>query len=201
MKITEIAGTLEPLMNDVISAFIGHPNELQIECTRMGGLLVMSINAHPDDNPKIVGKGGKNLAALNALFSKIAQAMNLTIKIKVPDRNKTRQHPNNKKGFLNDPQWPRKEFMQLLRDVLASFCSQPPNIREQVNPRRQMRMGIDHTVTVEESSIIHITPAYADLPQFTPEMEIALEVIFRAIGQQQGRRVIISFVNVQNAAQ
>jgi hypothetical protein len=62
-------------------------------------------------------------------------------------------------------------------------------------------MGIDSIILIEESSIFHITPAYADLTLFTPEMEIALEVIFRAIGQQQGRRVIISFVNVQDASQ
>jgi len=199
MNITsEITDTIEPLMHDVIGAFIGHPEQLQIECTRMGGLLVMNIQAHPDDNPKIVGKGGKNLAALNALFGKIAAAMNLTIKIKVPDRNKSRLHPNNKKGFEADPNWPRDEFVQLLRDVLASLCVHRPNIREQINPRRPMRMGMD-TITIEESSIFHITPAYDDLHVFTPEIEIALEVIFRAIGQQQGRRVIITFVNVQNA--
>jgi predicted RNA-binding protein YlqC (UPF0109 family) len=195
-KEIEIEESLEPLMHDVIGAFIGHPEELEIECTRMGGLLVMKLIAHPDDNPKIVGKGGKNLAALNALFAEIARRMHLSIKISVPDRDKTRQHPNNRRGFENNPNWPRADFFLLLKDVLRAICSCEPDIREQINPRREMRLGINHTFTIEESSIIHITPAYADLPVFKPEVEIALEVLFRAIGQQQGRRIIISFTNV-----
>jgi predicted RNA-binding protein YlqC (UPF0109 family) len=184
---------LEKLLRDVLRGFIGHPKELTIQTTRVGAMLDVQLRAHPDDVPKLIGKVGKNLTALNVLFSQIARKMRMDVKIAVDDWVTRSAHPTNR-AFVPKTNWPRQDFIATLRDVLIGFCQFEPRIKEKIAPKREFLYG-DSKVVVQESSTFYITPEFEDLPLFRRELEVSLEVLFRAIGQQQGRRVSLSFVN------
>jgi predicted RNA-binding protein YlqC (UPF0109 family) len=179
------------LVGEVVGGFISHPNALHLQWTVLGRSRVLDIQleAHPDDNPKIVGKGGKNLAALNALFSQIASKFEMSARVSLRDRCE-RRHPANK-GFENNPKWPRTRFVRLLNMVLGALCVKLPRVHERIIPGRRSYLG----EMIDDHSLFYITPDYSDLPVFKREVEMSLEIIFRAIGQQQGRRVNLSFVD------
>jgi predicted RNA-binding protein YlqC (UPF0109 family) len=199
--ISEVADSIEPLLSDVISAFISHPDELRVECARMGGLLQFNVDGNPDDLPKIVGRFNKNLAALHTLFAAMLQPVGFAVRINVANRKHERIHGANQERFMDKPDWPREQFTGLLQDVLDSLCDKPPEVTEQILAPREMRFGGKTVQRGEEQSIFHIKPSYGDMPVFTTDVETAIELIFRAIGQQQGRRITISFTNVQDSAQ
>jgi predicted RNA-binding protein YlqC (UPF0109 family) len=177
----EILEIVIPLLRDVLSGFIGHPDKLDLEPTRVGTILSIRVSHHPDDYPKIIGKQGANISAVIKLFSEIGRRMGVNIKITVMYRPKP-ANASPMPAFVNNPDWNRDDFLQTLNDVLEAICDNPVRIDEDI---------------VDNQSLFKITPQVSDLPTFDREIEVSLEVIFRAIGQQQGRRLNLAFCNEQ----
>lgn len=59
---------MKALLKSIIEPLIQHPEDLTIEEERKGREVVLTVNAHPDDIGRVIGRGGKRAQAVRAIM-------------------------------------------------------------------------------------------------------------------------------------
>jgi predicted RNA-binding protein YlqC (UPF0109 family) len=73
------------LIRRIISAIIAHPEHLLISPAEFRGAVYWNVQAHADDQPKIIGKQGSHIRALTFLVAEIGLDADSMYKIKLAE--------------------------------------------------------------------------------------------------------------------
>ena len=157
------------LLRELIESFTEHHDALKIEAKEYPGQCYWQIRAHAAEQPKIVGRKGANIRALQAVIAAIGQAIGevYTVRLLEPDTTTRYGFTPPKKVTSYDP----APAIELLRWTAAAILDEDDD-----------QIGVDCQEPVPFNYTLRITaPA-----QIAPEVQEAVRTIWTAAGLSQG---------------
>jgi len=154
----------------LLSGLCAQKRSLRVAAIQLGNVLAVEIKAHADDLPKLVGKEGKHLAAINLLLRKMGERAKLKVvpNLLEPPARSTVKPP----GFRENPHWKSDEARQALDATLGQLFRTHPIVEE---------------LNMEKVSIFQVVPRGGET--MDEELENALAILFDATGKAQGRLI------------
>lgn len=163
----------EKLLCDLVRAFTRHHKELEIKSGKVGNKLIITVECHADDHPKLVGKDGRQIWAIKRLFEiVIARRICKTVEVSLlpPTRGKRLPTPE----FRYNPNWDRAPFEALLIRTLKISLSLPFQVR---------------FVQITNQTGVELAVNPLELESARGSMTDAIRNIFKAIGRHDGRDI------------
>jgi uncharacterized protein len=85
---------MKDLVEYVVKALVDHPEAISVNEIERGGATVVELRVHADDIGKVIGKQGRNSAAIRALLAVAAgkQGRRVMLDILEPDGSRAERH-------------------------------------------------------------------------------------------------------------
>lgn len=74
---------MEELITYILKGICSHPDKVEVTKEEDNGLTILTISAEDEDIGRIIGRGGKNIKALQTLISLPARKENKRVILKV----------------------------------------------------------------------------------------------------------------------
>lgn len=172
------------LLRKTVLAYTRHGEFLETTATRLTTSINLTIQAHRDDHPKLVGQKGLHIIGLQKIFEFVGRGIGVPIRVMLLDPcrgDKMALDP-----FKADPNWKANQVLPLMDDILDCVMRQPYKL---------------DAVPTHGTTTLEIVPDMNErLKLFTEAGEKndftnALNNIFHAIGKGQGRILYVEPVD------
>jgi len=169
------------LFRRVVTEIISHPEDLVLEAKQFTQSIVVTIQAHAADTPRLIGEGAANYKALVLLAVALGARAGLRVSIP-PIREPVVGKPDRYK-FAPNESWPKEKIIKLLLDVARGTFSDPDAVEAKV---------FDDDSTV--STTVELWVARNERLALVTGFGSALRTLFDAIGKANGRLLYLDVV-------
>lgn len=167
------AAMAEELMRDLILAFTRHHKYLRIERGEVGNRVIIAVEAHADDHPKIVGKDGMRISAIKRVFEIfLSRRLKKSVEVSLLGPTKGTRLPPPK--FKANPNWDSKPFEALLIRTLKMALTLPFQIK---------------MVPIASQTGVELMVNELELDDVRGAFTASIRSIFEAIGRHDGREI------------
>jgi predicted RNA-binding protein YlqC (UPF0109 family) len=175
--------TVTALMRDLVSAYTRHHEALRITAERMGPSIGITLQAHKDDHPRLVGARGAHIWALQCIFAFIGARLGRPVKVTLMEPWTGEKMPL--RGYEEKPDWDEKPMLALLGRIVGAIVGN--NVRTEAVSNGGM------------TNILVQTPDWSEL-MTKHQLGLALHQLFHAIGKLEGRIVHVEIVDEHGRA-
>ncbi len=97
---------MKQLLEYIIPNIVNHPEDVKVEETNQDGLINLTIQTHPEDVGRVIGKSGKVIKAIRQIARILAIKQGVRVNIDVLDsQNRSASAPSNEtEDNFEDPQ-------------------------------------------------------------------------------------------------
>jgi predicted RNA-binding protein YlqC (UPF0109 family) len=165
------ADTIVALIRGVVGSYILHHASLAVTTREAGGELFVSIDGHPGDLSRMIGKGGGNFRALETIAGMAGAKLGLRVKLcKLPPFNKADRdrYPQ----FTLNREWPREQLRKLAGELALACLATGAVI-----------VDVEDISLSDSSFTIRVEPSAKDVWRFT----VAVRSILASAGSKAGR--------------
>lgn len=187
MKTNDLKYALD-LFRRVIVQMVAHPEALVIESRKLTASVIVTIQAHAADTPRLIGEGAANYRALVAIVTAMGDRAGWRVTVP-PIKEPTVGEPARYK-FESQADWPQEKILALLREVLAAMFHHEDDIRTAVDE------DAENAITTIEVFVSR--QERADLVDLIGP---ALRRVFDAIGRANGRLLAVDVMRDSDPAQ
>jgi predicted RNA-binding protein YlqC (UPF0109 family) len=175
---------LSDLLRDLVSSYVDHGSEIEIEAVEHPGAVYWSIRGHAEDYGKLVGKGGAHFEALRTLIAAIGEAreeLHVLNRFKEPEAARRRRPSDAEYAETYDPRPARDLLCRVLEPLVGDF-----NVEATVRPNRDPRIPFPLFLTLTVT--VRTEEDYAELaaPKQGVTLVGALGALFRARANRDG---------------
>jgi predicted RNA-binding protein YlqC (UPF0109 family) len=173
------------LLRELVLAYTRHGEHLVTEAHKLTTSISITMQAHRDDHPKIVGAGGKHIWALKTVFDFIGRGQGIRIRVTLIEPEVGEKMPM--APFQANPRWKSDRAVSLLTKILGMVTHQPCRVEAQ-------DAGAETTLEVlpppnERDKLLR--PHESEKNEFGT----ALDDLFHAIGKAEGRNLSIDVID------
>jgi len=172
------ADTIVALIRGVVGSYILHHASLVITAQPVNGELFVSMNGHPGDLSRMIGKMGGNFRALETVAAMAGAKLGVRVKLcKLPpfDRAARDRYPS----FALNREWPQEELRKLVGELALACLTTGAVI-----------VDVEDISPSDSSFTIRVEPTAKELRRFTE----AVRSIVAAAGSKAGRVLHASVV-------
>lgn len=165
---------LEELLVKIISGFTRHNEALRVTRAETPFAITLTITAHADDTPKIIGQSGAMIQAIKLLMFMAGERMECAVRVVLEEPaigKKEAQMP-----FRPSPQWTPDGVRALLKVLMPALF--------------QYDCEWAFIEAGEDTVVIKITLDGGE-PNFTAETVDALGRVLNATGKSTGRKLLL----------
>lgn len=76
---------MKELLEYIVPQIVNHPDEVEIKKNEQDGIIYLTINTHPDDIGRVIGKNGKVINSLRQIARIIAIKKGVRVNIDIAD--------------------------------------------------------------------------------------------------------------------
>lgn len=76
---------MKELLEYIVPQIVNHPDDVEIKKTDQDGIIYLTINTHPDDIGRVIGKNGKVINSLRQIARIIAIKNGVRVNIDIAD--------------------------------------------------------------------------------------------------------------------
>lgn len=176
------------ITRELLLAYTRWGDDLMVDATRssLTGTINISIQAHRDDHPKLVGTAGQHILALKLILGFMGQKLGAPIRVTLLDPYKGDKHPLT--PFKPDPDFDAEPIQKLLAKILDMTFTVPPIIEMTES---------DTTTTFEIASRSESTKVLNQGNDGPSDLVQSLHYLFHAIGKARGRLIYIDAVKLK----
>jgi predicted RNA-binding protein YlqC (UPF0109 family) len=180
---TTATETISDLLRDLATAFIDHPEKLDVSFKEFPGACNWSMRGHADDQPKLVGKRGAHIQALAFIVKALGLTNDSLYKLKLlepePDARRDASPPRLASDY--DP----RAMRDLLCRVLENLGIGEFKVEAVTSPGMPIAVLFNiHTRTAEDYTALTVAPEVGGLTVVG-----ALGTLFRAHANKVGVRI------------
>ncbi len=167
----------EKLIHDFLSALVNYPGELKTKLAQVGSVASLEISAHKADVPKLIGKLGANIDAIDMLVREMASNAGIgkMVTTLLEPAGASGVYTGPLRKFTYNPNWKPSKADDLLRGIAGAILNQPFEVKSSHQDRTSLILLLPHT---EE----HVKP----------DIRSALGLLFDVMGKVQGRIIILT---------
>ena len=172
-----IQNYVKGLVSQVVKAFTDHHDDLEIQVTALGNILIIGIRAHASETPRIIGQQGRHVAALQTILGRVGKIIGRRIRLEI--REAIKGEKSKLLPYRPNPDWTPGPMTELLRLLLAATTGDTDVeiALERANGAAMFRLdATSRAMTTLDND---------------PELVTALDRILVAIGRQQGQQVFL----------
>lgn len=175
---------LTALLRALLAAYTRWHRDMKINGAKLTSGVQISVQAHRDDHPRLVGSRGTHIMAIQTLFAFIGRRAGRVVRVTLLEPATGEKLPL--EPYVENPKW-KPEPMRKLLGAVASAVFGEGEVTLTVN-------------AVGEMTVFEIAPKQA-ISQLMRDAEIekAFHLIFHAIGKAQGRIVHVQLATGQPA--
>jgi len=172
---------LKPVVNllrRLLEEMVAHPGDLVIETKSLTQFVVITIQAHAADTPRLIGSGAVNYRSLVAIGKALGQRAGFRVsipKIKEPVVGEPDRYK-----FEADPQWPKDKIVKLLQDTAQAIFAGASEVSL-----------CDDNSTDSTTMEVWVARSEATLAF---AMNSSIATVFDAIGRKNGRLIYVDVV-------
>lgn len=93
---------MKELLEYVVPQIVNHPDEVDIKKNEQDGIIYLTINTHPDDIGRVIGKNGKVINSLRQIARIIAIKQGVRVNIDIADSAPEEKDEGSKEPQLED---------------------------------------------------------------------------------------------------
>jgi predicted RNA-binding protein YlqC (UPF0109 family) len=169
------------LFRRLVTEIIAHPENLVIETKLHTQSIVLTLQAHAADTPRLIGSGAATYNALVTVATALGARAGLRVSIP-PIREPDVGEPARYK-FTPQEQWPKERIVTLLTDTARAAFADPDAIEVKL---------FDDDASV--STTIELWVARNERGALVFALGAALRTLFDAIGKANGRLIFLDVV-------
>jgi predicted RNA-binding protein YlqC (UPF0109 family) len=169
------------LFRRLVTEIISHPENLIIETKLHTQSIVMTLQAHAADTPRIIGSGAENFKALGIIAAALGARAGLHVSVP-PIREPVVGEPDRYK-FSPQPDWPKERIVKLLTDLARAAFADSSAVEVKL---------FDDDASV--STTIELWVARNERGALVFGVGAALRTLFDAIGKANGRLIFLDVV-------
>lgn len=169
------------LFRRIVTEIISHPENLVIESKEFTQSLVLTVQAHAADTPRLIGEGAVNYKALVVVATALGARAGLRVSVP-PIREPVVGEPDRYK-FSPTPDWPKEKIVKLLTDTARATFADPDAVEVKL---------FDDESTV--STTVELWVARNERSALVFALGAALRTLFDAIGKANGRLIYLDVV-------
>lgn len=156
----------EQVLRLLVSGFLCFPQNLKITSRVTPRTVLLAMRAHASDKPRLIGKGGKNIWAINTLMDAAANSQGKSARVSIDEDVTGNAVPTQE--FVADPLWNRDDILvDGLRSIGTAIFGEPI---------------VNAISNGDRTTLVLYAPG-------SHKVEEALETIFKAWGRNMGRMV------------
>ena len=157
------------IMEGLVRGLIRFKDDLRVETVNTLRSKTITVTAHADDTPKIIGSQGVNFKAIQKIADAIGEQLSQRITFVVTDPVVGQRFSQEK--FKTDASYDPAAELDLLEQIGWSICD--GDVR------------VEWVKTNDQSGTIMML-LDGNKMDYDPELEVALDTIFNAIGKAKG---------------
>ncbi len=172
MKTTEAAPHVARLLRAILSRMVLRPELLEVTATPLSTSVILTIRGSKGDTPRLIGEGGSHFRAARIIAEALGDKLGARVQcesVLEPIRGEPDRHAR----FTVNPDWPREEIEDLIREVVSVIFGGAPEIATQ-------------PINAQSSAIVVRVPRH-DNPAFVRSVGAALAALFTAVGKACGQ--------------
>ncbi len=169
------------LFRRIVTEIISHPENLVIEPKVFTQSIVLTVQAHAADTPRLIGEGAANYKALVTVATALGARAGLRVSVP-PIREPVVGAPDRYKFNAND-HWPKDRIVRLLTETAQATFAEPDAVEVKL---------FDDDSTV--STTIELWVARNERSALVFALGAALRVLFDAIGKANGRLIYLDVI-------
>jgi predicted RNA-binding protein YlqC (UPF0109 family) len=169
------------LFRRLVTEIISHPENLIIETKLHTQSIVLTLQAHAADTPRLIGSGAETFRALGIIAAAMGARAGLRVSIP-PIREPVVGEPDRYK-FAPQKQWPKERIVALLTDVARAAFADSGAVEVKL---------FDDDASV--STTIELWVARNERGALVFALGAALRTLFDAIGKANGRILYLDVI-------
>jgi predicted RNA-binding protein YlqC (UPF0109 family) len=170
---------LTKLLRELVAAFTRHHAELKVDGAKMGSGIQLSLQAHRDDHPRIVGSCGTHIRAIQNLFGFMGRRLGIQVRVTLLEPNRGEKWPL--EPYVENTEWRVGPMLNILTNVCGAVFGEGATCEP---------------ADIGEMTVIEVRPGagWCALMDDT-RTPLALHLLFHAIGKAQGRIVHVHVID------
>lgn len=162
-------------LRGVVEAFTDHHEDLTIEARALGRVMIVVLQAHAAETPRIIGSQGKHVSALQTLLDRVGRRMEKRIRLEIKEAQRGEKRPL--RPYEANDEWNPEPMRKLLARIVRETIGHP-------NPKVQYDR-------VENCCNFRVEQRAGEDLELDPELANAIDRLLCAVGRHQGQQVFL----------